>query len=100
MKVSFILLLAIASPFIYLGYFFWNLKSIEEQPPAVVEPEPQIVICEEFPPETWLQLYPVHWGNPPEIQTRDYIKLPEPYGFGSSTLSKWIEENQKKDKEL
>lgn len=41
--------------------------------------------------------YPAQWGAPPKIQTRDLVKLPEPYGRGSSTLRKWILENQKKD---
>lgn len=41
--------------------------------------------------------YPSHWGPPPLRQTRDYIKLPDPYGRGSSTLKKWIEENMAKD---
>ncbi len=54
---------------------------------------PQIVICEEPPKLS----YPEHWGPPPNIQLRDYVKLPEPYGHGSSTLKYWIEENQKKD---
>ena len=41
--------------------------------------------------------YPAHWGNPPRIQTRDYVKLPGGYGHGSSTLKKWIQENLDKD---
>lgn len=41
--------------------------------------------------------FPKHWGNPPKIQTRDLVPLPEPYGRGSSTLRNWIVENQKKD---
>ena len=90
--------LIIASPYVYIAYFFWNLESVEEQPPVVVEPEPEIVICEEFPPKHLEQLYPAHWGNPPEIQTRDYRKLPEPYGFGSSTLANWITKNQEADR--
>ena len=56
-------------------------------------PPPQIVICEEAPKLT----YPEHWGPPPNIQLRDYVKLPEPYGHGSSTLKHWIEKNQKED---
>lgn len=43
------------------------------------------------------QKFPAHWGDPPRIQTRDLVPLPEPYGRGSSTLRNWIEENQKKD---
>jgi hypothetical protein len=30
-------------------------------------------------------------------QTRDYIQLPEPYGRGSSTIKKWIEERMAED---
>ncbi len=43
--------------------------------------------------------FPKHWGDPPKIQTRDYRKLPGEYGYGSSTLAKWIAENLKTDKE-
>lgn len=41
--------------------------------------------------------FPKHWGEPPKIQTRDLVPLPEPYGKGSSTLKKWIEENLARD---
>ncbi len=41
--------------------------------------------------------FPKHWGAPPQIQTMDFVELPEPYGKGSSTLKNWILENQKKD---
>lgn len=41
--------------------------------------------------------YPDHWGDPPLAQTRDLRPLPGGYGKGSSTLSKWISENIKKD---
>ena len=41
--------------------------------------------------------FPAHWGAPPRIQTRDYVKLPGGYGHGSSTLKKWIQENLDKD---
>tara|TARA_R110001592_G_scaffold250497_2_gene513123 strand:+ start:17226 stop:17636 length:411 start_codon:yes stop_codon:yes gene_type:complete len=59
----------------------------------VLSVRPQIVICEEPPRPS----FPEHWGPPPNIQLRDYVKLPEPYGYGSSTLRYWIEENQEKD---
>ncbi|MDA1273010.1 MAG: DUF5060 domain-containing protein [Verrucomicrobia bacterium] len=42
--------------------------------------------------------FPAHWGSPPRIQTRDYILLPEGYGRGSSTLSKWISTNLEADR--
>ena len=42
--------------------------------------------------------FPYHWGQPPEIQTKDYVELPAGYGHGSSTLKHWIELNIEKDK--
>jgi len=41
--------------------------------------------------------FPSHWGPPPLRQTRDYVELPNPYGFGSGTLRKWIEEKLAED---
>ena len=41
--------------------------------------------------------FPYGWGEPPQIQTKDYVKLPEPYGYGSSTLKYWIELNKNRD---
>ena len=35
--------------------------------------------------------YPSHWGPLPTIQLKDRVKLPLSYGFGSSTLHKWIQ---------
>ena len=37
--------------------------------------------------------FPGRWGPPPEIQTKDYRKLQEGYGYGSSTLYNWIDKN-------
>ena len=34
--------------------------------------------------------FPMHWGTPPKIQTRDYRKWPADYGMGSGTVAKWI----------
>lgn len=34
--------------------------------------------------------FPAHWGEPPQMQTRDHRQLPGGYGMGSSTLAKWI----------
>jgi hypothetical protein len=41
--------------------------------------------------------FPPWWGHPPRIQVRDHVKLPGKFGFGSSTVAKWIIENLKKD---
>ena len=41
--------------------------------------------------------FPKHWGHPPRIQVRDHVKLPGKFGFGSSTVAKWIIDNLKKD---
>tara|TARA_R100000808_G_C2135691_1_gene144057 strand:+ start:1301 stop:1591 length:291 start_codon:yes stop_codon:yes gene_type:complete len=38
--------------------------------------------------------FPIKWGRPPEIQTKDYRPLPYGYGHGSSTLYNWIMENK------
>lgn len=42
--------------------------------------------------------FPVHWGAPPRIETRDHVPLGYGFGFGSSTLRSWIYENELKDK--
>ena len=41
--------------------------------------------------------YPKHWGAPPRLQTKDLRPLPGGYGFGSSTVAKWIQKNLDKD---
>jgi hypothetical protein len=41
--------------------------------------------------------FPSRWGPEPAAQTRDYRELPGGYGFGSSTLARWIEQNMAKD---
>lgn len=41
--------------------------------------------------------FPDHWGPPPRVQTRDYRPLPGGYGFGSSTLAGWIQQNMDRD---
>jgi hypothetical protein len=41
--------------------------------------------------------FPAHWGDPPQLQTRDLRPLPGGYGMGSSTLAKWIQTNLEKD---
>ena len=42
--------------------------------------------------------FPAHWGEPPTVETKDVVKLPGQYGFGSSTLKNWIEVNMKSDR--
>jgi hypothetical protein len=50
------------------------------------------------PPTSHEELkFPDSWGQPPEIQTEDYVALAGGYGHGSSTLSKWILSNIQKD---
>jgi hypothetical protein len=43
------------------------------------------------------QTFPIHWGNPPAIQTRDMRPLPGGYGHGSTTLANWIQQNLDRD---
>ena len=42
--------------------------------------------------------FPSHWGDRPETETKDYVKLPGHYGWGSSTLKNWIEVNMQSDR--
>jgi hypothetical protein len=39
--------------------------------------------------------FPRSWGKPPEIQTKDYVPLPNGFGHGSSTLLYWIQVKQR-----
>jgi len=64
--------------------------SAESQRPSATKPE----IKDRNPPRPH---FPKHWGHPPRIQVRDHVKLPAKFGFGSSTLAKWIVENLQKD---
>lgn len=41
--------------------------------------------------------YPAHWGQPPQIQTRDLRPLPGGYGRGSGTLARWIRDHLDRD---
>lgn len=41
--------------------------------------------------------FPAHWGEPPQMQTRDLRELPGGFGRGSSTLARWIETHLAKD---
>ena len=62
-----------------------DLKPKTEPPPAG-----------EAPPAK-PKAYPVHWGAPPRIQTRDLRALPGGYGMGSGTLAGWIQKNLDQD---
>ncbi|MCH2181063.1 MAG: protease inhibitor I42 family protein [Mariniblastus sp.] len=79
-------------------------RVFEEKPPAktfsvkidAVEP------ATDEPPKTTYRApngkeFPVHWGAPPRIQTRDRRPLPGGYGQGSGTLARWIQENLDRD---
>ena len=41
--------------------------------------------------------FPAHWGEPPQIQTRDYVEWPGGYGQGSGTVGHWIRSNMLHD---
>lgn len=55
------------------------------------------VTISDGPPAPVVSRFPVHWGPPPAIQTRDYGVLPGGYGMGSSTLANWIRQNMEID---
>ena len=85
----------IAAPFVYV--FFFDLNKVEEESLPVEVTEPEIAVCP-APPEHVPSDFPPHWGEPPSLQLKDFRKLPEPYGYGSSTLAAWITKNQEGDK--
>ena len=58
--------------------------SPNKEKPHIEKPRPQ-------------KSFPRHWGAPPRIQVRDFVKLPGGFGKGSSTLAKWISTNLKRD---
>lgn len=41
--------------------------------------------------------FPLHWGKPPQAQTKDLVDLPGKFGKGSSTLASWIKEKIEDD---
>lgn len=67
---------------------------------AIVAAQPPRAPAETSLPDTQAGSgrFPVHWGQPPRIQTMDHRPLPGGYGFGSSTLANWIEANLEKDR--
>ena len=50
--------------------------------------------------QTYRGKYPAHWGEKPQVQTRDLRELPAGFGQGSSTLAKWIQEHIDEDTKL
>ena len=50
--------------------------------------------------QTYRGKYPAHWGEQPQIQTRDIRELPAGFGQGSSTLAKWIQTHIDEDAKL
>ena len=68
----------------------------EEDEFELIEP-PKPVVCFPWADDNAKKGYPIHWGPEPQMQTKDYRKLPEPFGHGSSTLFHWIKTNQEND---
>ena len=50
--------------------------------------------------QTYRGVYPKHWGEQPQKQTRDIRELPAGFGRGSGTLAKWIQEHIDEDAKL
>ena len=76
--------------------FHAEQRNGEEDKFELIEP-PKPVVCFPWADDSAKKGYPIHWGPEPEMQTKDYRKLPEPFGHGSSTLFNWIEKNQAND---
>eukprot|EP00322_Chrysochromulina_rotalis_P025468 CAMPEP_0115852928 /NCGR_PEP_ID=MMETSP0287-20121206/13244_1 /TAXON_ID=412157 /ORGANISM="Chrysochromulina rotalis, Strain UIO044" /LENGTH=159 /DNA_ID=CAMNT_0003306995 /DNA_START=17 /DNA_END=496 /DNA_ORIENTATION=- len=60
-----------------------EFEGVEGMRPSL-EGEPLVVPADE---------YPEMWGEPPAMQTMDYVPLPGGYGHGSSSLADWIQQN-------
>ena len=110
--VASVAVLAVVSICVWHWYWessYWAEKKrdaakLEEQlqPPEgygagdLIDP-PEPIVCFPWADDNIKKGYPIHWGPEPDIQTRDYRKLPEPFGHGSSTLLNWIKKNQEQD---
>ena len=81
-------------------------RDVDDEPPSSFDAEPPTsanamtkavkLDVQEDDTETGGR-FPSRWGPEPAAQTRDYRELPGGYGFGSSTLYRWIEQNMAKD---
>ncbi len=50
--------------------------------------------------QTYRGVYPKHWGEQPQKQTKDIRELPAGFGQGSGTLAKWIQQHIDEDAKL
>ena len=105
-----VVVLSFASVGVWHWYWessYWAKEKRDAAKQEVVEPEgygagdlidpPEPIVCFPWADDNIKKGYPIHWGPEPNIQTRDYRKLPEPFGHGSSTLFHWIKTNQEND---
>ena len=76
----------------------WKTVTLGDAEPPDAEPLfDDVVFLDDADDEKAGGLFPGRWGPEPAAQTRDYRELPGGYGFGSSTLNRWIEQNMAKD---
>ena len=76
----------------------WKTVTLGDAEPPDAEPLfDDVVFLHDADDEKAGGRFPGHWGPEPAAQTRDYRELPGGYGFGSSTLNRWIEQNMAKD---
>lgn len=96
----------VVATFTSIGVWHWykeSNKPVVKNPDISVEEvkekykEPELVVCFPWADDNIKKGYPIHWGPEPQIQTKDYRKLPEPFGMGSGTLYHWIKKNQEQD---
>lgn len=69
----------------------------DAEPPVSEPRSDDVVFLDDADDEKAGGRFPSRWGPEPAAQTRDYRELPGGYGFGSSTLARWIEQNMAKD---
>lgn len=76
----------------------WKTVTLGDAEPPDAEPLfDDVVFLDDADDERAGGRFPGRWGPEPAAQTRDYRELPGGYGFGSSTLNRWIEQNMAKD---
>ena len=77
----------------------WGFAQAQRPNPDAARPNGESSEDQRKRPDFERPRFPLHWGNPPDIQTKDYRPLPGNFGMGSSTLANWIKDKIAEDKE-
>ena len=77
----------------------WGFAQAQRLNPDAARPNGESSEDQQKRPDFERPRFPLHWGKPPAIQTKDYRPLPGNFGMGSSTLANWIKDKIAEDKE-